>query len=61
MIVQVGTMSKRASPYPAYSFVLYLSTPDNVRTPIGGFSDAAGLPQKVTGIQTVGDVTLKRA
>jgi len=53
-------MSHRALPYPAYSFVLYLSAPDNRETPIGGFSDAVGLPQKVTGIQTVSDLTLKR-
>jgi phage tail-like protein len=53
-------MSHRPSPYPAYSFVLYLSAPDHGEMPIGGFSDATGLPHTQTGPQTIGDVTLKR-
>ena len=53
-------MHDRSAPFPAYSFVLYLKDALGAETPLGGFSDAVGLPQKVTGLHTVGDVTLKR-
>jgi phage tail-like protein len=53
-------MHDRSAPFPEYSFVAYLKDAGGMETPLGGFSDAVGLPQKVTGLHTVGDVTLKR-
>src|SRR5271170_2284133 len=58
-------MPNRTAPYPSYIFILYLSGSNltgagEAEMPLGGFSNAGGLPQKVTGLQKLGDVTLKR-
>ncbi|HTD53906.1 MAG TPA: phage tail protein [Silvibacterium sp.] len=53
-------MPSSSGPYASYAFVLFVIWPDGNETPLGGFTEAAGIPQKITGIQKVGDVTLKR-
>jgi phage tail-like protein len=53
-------MAARAAPFHEYAFTVYLKDPVGAETPIGGFSAAAGLPVKLTGVHKAGDVTLKR-
>ena len=53
-------MPGRSAPFAAYAFGVYLTDALGAETPLGGFSAASGLPQKVAGVHKVGDVTLKR-
>lgn len=52
-------MSAIAGRYSSYHYTLSLLGPSGPATPLGGFSDASGL-QKITGMDKVGDITLKR-
>jgi phage tail-like protein len=53
-------MPSSSTPYASYAFVLLVIWPGGNETLLGGFTEVAGIPQKVTGIQKVSDVTLKR-
>jgi phage tail-like protein len=49
-----------AAPFPGYAFVLYVNSPGGGMKPLGGFSESVGLLNKIQGLHTVGDVTMKR-
>jgi len=53
-------MSNPTTLFPGYAFILNLTGSGAQMKPLGGFSDCAGLPVKVRGLNNVGDVTLKR-